>query len=49
VRKNHPDIAKEFITDYIKERIKVARRVFNDPDEVEKIVELLEAATEGHQ
>ena len=47
MRKNHPDIAKEFITDYIKERIKVAKRVFNDPAEVEQIVELLEAAVEG--
>jgi ankyrin repeat protein len=44
VRKEHPDWAKEFITDYIKERIKVAKRVFNDPNEVEKIVDLLEAA-----
>jgi hypothetical protein len=44
VRKEHPDWAKEFITDYIKERIKVARRVFNDPNEVEQIVDLLEAA-----
>ena len=47
VRKNHPDIATEFITDYIKERIKVAKRVFNDPAEVEQIVEVLEAATQG--
>jgi hypothetical protein len=45
VRQNHPDIAKEFISDYIKERIKIAKRVFNDPAEVEQIVELLEAAT----
>jgi hypothetical protein len=43
-RKKHPDIAKEFITDYMKERLKAARRVFNDPAEVEKSVELLEAA-----
>jgi hypothetical protein len=42
-RKKHPDIAKEFITDYMKERLKAARRVFNDPAQVEKIVDLLEA------
>jgi hypothetical protein len=48
VRRDHPDIAKEFATDYIKERIKAAKRVFNDPAEVEQIVELLEAAVEGH-
>ena len=44
VRREHPDFAKEFISDYIKERIKVAKRVFNDPEEVEKIIDLLEAA-----
>jgi hypothetical protein len=43
-RKKHPDIAKVFITDYMKERLKVAKRVFNDPNEVEKSVALLEAA-----
>jgi hypothetical protein len=43
-RKKHPKIAREFINDYMKERLKAARRVFNDPAEVEKIVELLEAA-----
>ncbi len=47
VRRDHPDIAKEFATDYIKERIKAAKRVFNDPGEVEKFVELLEGATQG--
>ena len=44
VRREHPDWAKEFITDYIKERIKVAKRVFNDPVEIEKSIDLLEAA-----
>jgi hypothetical protein len=44
VRRENPDWAKEFITGYIKERIKAAKRVFNDPIEVEKIVDLLEAA-----
>lgn len=43
-RRDHPDIAKEFITDYMKDRLKAARRVFNDPAEVEQIVDLLEAA-----
>lgn len=43
-RREHPDIAREFINGYLKERLKAARRVFNDPDEVEQIVELLEAA-----
>lgn len=47
VRRDHPDIAKEFVTDYIKERIKAAKRVFNDPAEVEKIVELLEDAAQA--
>jgi hypothetical protein len=43
-RRDHPDIAREFINGYLKERLKAARRVFNDPDEVEQIIELLEAA-----
>jgi hypothetical protein len=49
VRHEHPDYAKEFVTSYIKERIKAAKRVFNDPDEVERIIELLEAATNGRK
>lgn len=44
VRRKSPKIAKEFVQDYIRERIKVAKHVFNDPVEVEKIVELLEQA-----
>ncbi len=44
VRRKSPDIAKEFIEDYIRERVKAAKRVFNDPVEVEQVVELLEAA-----
>ena len=43
-RRESPDIAREFINSYMKERLKAARRVFNDPDEVEQIVDLLEAA-----
>ena len=34
----------EFIRIWWQERLRVARRVFNDPDQVEQIVELLEAA-----
>lgn len=45
VRREHPDWDKEFVAEYIKERIKAARRVFNDPDEIERIIELLEAAS----
>ncbi len=44
VRREHPESAKEFVNSYIKERIKAAKRVFNDPAELERIVELLEAA-----
>jgi hypothetical protein len=36
--------AGEYIRVYWQERLRTARRVFNDPAEVEKIVELLEAA-----
>ena len=44
VRREHPEFAKEFIENYIRERVKAAKRVFNDPVEVETCVELLEAA-----
>ena len=44
VRREHPDYAKEFVTSYMKERLKAARRVFNDPAEVEKVIDLLAAA-----
>ena len=47
IRREHPDMAKEFIRGYWKERLRAAKRKFNDPDEVEKIVDLLEAATAG--
>ncbi len=36
--------AAEFLRIWWKERLRAARRVFNDPEQVEKIVELLEAA-----
>jgi hypothetical protein len=35
---------KEYVRIYLEERLKAARRVFNDPVEVEKIIDLLEAA-----
>jgi hypothetical protein len=46
VRREHPDIAKEFIRVYWQERLRAAKRKFNDPHEVEQIVELLEGAHE---
>jgi hypothetical protein len=36
---------REFFRVYWKERLRAARRVFNDPAEVERIVEMLEAAS----
>jgi hypothetical protein len=36
---------REFLRIYWKERLRAARRTFNDPDQVEQIVALLEAAT----
>jgi hypothetical protein len=47
VRRDHPKRAKEFVNSYLRERVKAANRVFNDPGEVERIVELLAAATKG--
>jgi hypothetical protein len=44
MRKEHPDLGPEFFRTYWQERLRAARRVFNDPAEVERIVELLEAA-----
>jgi ankyrin repeat protein len=44
VRRDDPKIAKQFVTSYLKERLKAAKRVFNDPAEVERIVDLLTAA-----
>jgi len=45
IRREHPDSAREFIQGYCKERLRAAKRKFNDPDEVEKVVDLLETAT----
>jgi hypothetical protein len=44
MRREHPDLDPEFFRTYWQERLRAARRVFNDPDQVEQIVELLEAA-----
>ncbi len=38
------DDAKDFLRTWWKERLRAARRVFNDPGQIEKIVEILEAA-----
>jgi hypothetical protein len=35
---------KEFFRIWWKERLRAARRVFNDPEQIEQIVEILEAA-----
>lgn len=37
----------DFFRVWWQERLRAARRVFNDPDQVERIVGMLEAATEG--
>ena len=39
-----PADAREMVHLYYEERLKAAKRVFNDPIEVEKIIEILEAA-----
>jgi hypothetical protein len=39
----------EYIRIYWKERLRAARRVFNDPDEIEKIVELLDATDQAQR
>jgi hypothetical protein len=44
MRKELGDDGAEYIRLYWKERLRAARRVFNDPDQIEQIVELLEAA-----
>ena len=46
MREELGDDARDFLRIYWQERLRAARRVFNDPNEVEKIVELLEAAGE---
>jgi hypothetical protein len=43
-REANRDMPKDFLNVYWKERLRAARRVFNDPDQVERIVEILETA-----
>jgi hypothetical protein len=42
-RELSPEDARAFLQIWWKERMRAARRAFNDPDEVAKIIELLEA------
>lgn len=44
MRRELPDADPEFFRIWWQERLRAARRVFNDPDQVERIVSLLEAA-----
>jgi len=45
MRRKHPDLDAEFFRMWWKERLRAARRVFNDPEQIEQIVDILEAAT----
>ena len=47
MRKEQPDADPEFFRIWWQERLRAARRVFNDPVQVEQIVTLLEAAGPG--
>ncbi|MCI0701932.1 MAG: ankyrin repeat domain-containing protein [Planctomycetia bacterium] len=44
MRSENPDLGPDFFRTYWQERLRAARRVFNDPEQVEKIVSILEAA-----
>lgn len=44
MREENPNLDREFFRTYLKERLRAARRVFNDPEQIEQIVEILEAA-----
>ncbi len=44
MRRELGEDSREFIHMYWKERLRAARRTFNDPDQIEQIVALLEAA-----
>jgi len=46
MREELGDDARDFLRIWWQERLRAARRVFNDPEQVEKIVAILEAATE---
>jgi len=45
MREELGDDAPEYMRMYWKERLRAARRVFNDPDQIEQIVAILEAAS----
>ena len=45
MRKELGDDAKEYLRIWWQERLRAARRVFNDPDQIEQIVAILEGAT----
>lgn len=45
VRREQPDMDREFFRIWWQERLRAARRVFNDPEQVERIVSALETAT----
>ncbi len=47
MRRENPDLDPEFFRIWWKERLRAVRRVFNDPAEVEQIVNCLEAASES--
>ena len=44
MRRELPGADREFVHIWWQERLRAARRVFNDPEQVEQIVEILEAA-----
>lgn len=44
MREENPDLGADFFRMWWQERLRAARRVFNDPAQVEQIVALLEAA-----
>jgi hypothetical protein len=43
-RRENPDLDREFFRVYLQERKRAAQRQFNDPEQVEQIVAILEAA-----
>jgi hypothetical protein len=46
LRRDLPDADRDYLRTWWQERLRAARRVFNDPEQVEKIVAILEAAGE---
>lgn len=47
MRAEHPDLGPEFFQLWWRERLRAASRAFNDPQQVELIVELLESTERG--